>query len=87
MMGDAMSLKVYLAPGATDMRKSIDGLALWSARCWSLTHSPRACSYSATGGAISSKSCTGKLTVFGCTTAVLRKAGSNGLQPIHPMRR
>ena len=28
MIGDLTSLKVYLAPGATDMRKSIDGLAL-----------------------------------------------------------
>ena len=28
MIGDATSLKVYLAPGATDMRKSIDGLSL-----------------------------------------------------------
>ena len=28
MIGDATSLKVYLAPGITDMRKSIDGLAL-----------------------------------------------------------
>ena len=28
MIGDATSLRVYLAPGVTDMRKSIDGLAL-----------------------------------------------------------
>ena len=28
MIGDATSLNVYLAPGVTDMRKSIDGLAL-----------------------------------------------------------
>ena len=28
MIGDTVSLKVYLAPGITDMRKSIDGLAL-----------------------------------------------------------
>ena len=28
MIGDATSLKVYLAPGVTDMRKSIDGLSL-----------------------------------------------------------
>ena len=28
MIGDAASLKVYLAPGTTDMRKSIDGLAM-----------------------------------------------------------
>ena len=28
MIGDTASLKVYLAPGITDMRKSINGLAL-----------------------------------------------------------
>lgn len=28
MIGDATSLRVYLAPGVTDIRKSIDGLAL-----------------------------------------------------------
>ena len=28
MIGDAVSLNVYLAPGVTDMRKSIDGLSL-----------------------------------------------------------
>ena len=28
MIGDATSLRVYLAPGVTDMRKSIDGLSL-----------------------------------------------------------
>ena len=28
MIGDTSHLKVYLAPGFTDMRKSIDGLAL-----------------------------------------------------------
>ena len=28
MIGDAVSLNVYLAPGVTDMGKSIDGLSL-----------------------------------------------------------
>ncbi len=28
MIGDVSSLRVYLAPGVTDMHKSIDGLAL-----------------------------------------------------------
>ena len=44
MLDTNNNLQVYLAPGATDMRKSIDGLAIWVSEmmeldpCSSTTH-------------------------------------------------
>ena len=49
MLAMAPEVKVYVAVGATDMRKSINGLSCWSRSISTSTCFPAACSPSATG--------------------------------------
>lgn len=44
MLTDAAIERVYLAPGPTDLRKSIDGLAALVSQAFALNRSPPACS-------------------------------------------
>ncbi|MGN7472333.1 IS66 family insertion sequence element accessory protein TnpB [Brevibacillus sp. SAFN-007a] len=60
--------RVYLACGSTDLRKSIDGLAVLVQEAFRLApFSPCLCSAIVT--ATSSKFCTGSITVSGYSTA------------------
>lgn len=81
MIAASSSLNVYLAPSVTDMRKSIDGLSLMVSEVLdlgTLTRFQRACLSSATGGATSSRYCTGKPMAFGFTTVDWKKAALTG---------
>ena len=85
MIGDTASLKVYLAPGITDMRKSINGLALIVNEVLALDpffRKPVLCSANRGRNKLK-KSCTGKPMAFGCTTGVLRRGALNGRQQTH----
>lgn len=50
------AVRVYLAPGVTDMRKSIDTMASWWPSRWPWTRCPATCSPSATASATRSRS-------------------------------
>ena len=59
MMRVDRTAKVYLAVGATDLRKAINGLSILAQQQWDRTRSGAGISHSATEGVIGSRFCIG----------------------------
>ena len=91
MMGDATSLRVYLAPGVTDMRKSIDGLALIVSEVLELDPFSESlfvfCNRGRNKLKILHWQTNGFWLYYRRLDVVLRKVDSSGLQPACPTKR
>jgi hypothetical protein len=87
MFSDTSAVRVFLAPGITDMRKSFNGLYALVRGTLQTIRSADIFSCFATAGGTASKSSTGTAAACGCAPSAWRKAHFVGRSPVMALSR